>query len=482
MLLLALVGPVGQAAGADWVEARSAHFRLFQEGSAQQAVRRVRELEELRALMMALVGPAAPHPGRAPLDLFVLPDIEDPVTGATPPAGVAAIYRLSPGGAVVLARAKALAGPGGEGVLRHEVAHHLLAADWRHRYPAWYVEGVAEYLATARFETQVIEHGRADPGRLAWLGRRPWLPPERVLRWQGEVQGPAETALLYAQSWLLAHWLLRRPDGPQRLRAYLAAYTEGADPVAAFRHHVDQDLATLNARLWAYLRDPGRATYTRIPRAAPPAIPVDVEPAASAPWLAAYVRLVHGLPAAGAAALPQTCSAPVTCAFARRVEALAEVRQGDARRALALLDKLLDERPGDPELLQWRGEARLKAEGAQEAARADFRQALATGPAGWRAVVPLIRSQAPADLSTEDFARLAVAVADAPQAPELRLLWAQALALAGRTETAVQVARSVGADVQGVFRPPRGAWLSVMGLEPAAHRTAPDPAGVPQRR
>ncbi|WP_448578678.1 hypothetical protein [Thermaurantiacus sp.] len=464
VLLLFLL--CGSPARAEWQVAESAHFRLFQKGDAEPAAEQVRQLEELHALLASLTGAGGEARARPRLDLFIVEDLSEALPGVALSPGIRGFYRTTPGGIAVFARADSTGrGAGSQHVLFHEVTHHFLGADWAHAYPAWYVEGLAEYFGTARFLPRRIDYGRVDQARLAWLLKGPWLPPEDVLRWRGESRDPARTSMLYAQSWLLTHWLLRTPGGPERLSAYLSALTRGEDPVLAFAQHVDPDLDTLNSRLAAYFSDPRWANFTRVRRERPLEVDVSVTalPPSAERLLLPKVVIQQGIDQATGGKLLEAirAGADANDPWAMRALALAELRHGDAGAALAMLETMLQRAPGDAELLRWRGEARLKISGNLEAARGDFRAAFAAEPGDWRAMVAYVRTYPPNALDPETLAVLERGWTLAPQVKETAVMLAQALALKGRNQEAARLVQPIIFGPHGVFLPPRATWLAL---------------------
>lgn len=464
LFLVALLAVAPAHAG--WQMAESPHFRLFQKGSAKDAAEQVRQLEEFHALLVTLTAAGAQANARPRLDLFIVEDLAEALPGVAVSPGIRGFYRTTPGGIAVFARADSTAkGAGTQDVLFHEYTHHFLVADWAHAYPAWYVEGLAEYFGTARFYPRRIDYGRVDQARLAWLLKGRWLPPEELLRWRGENRDSARTSMLYAQSWLLTHWLLRTPGGPERLSAYLSALTRGVEPVQAFRAHIDPEPETLNSRLAAYFSDPQWAKFTRIRRDGPLAVDVKVTalPASAERLLLPKVVIQQGMDQATGQKLLEAIRAEAAPGdpWAMRALALAEMRHGDAGAALAMINGLLEAAPADAELLRWRGEARLRSDGNLEAARGDFRAAFAAEPGDWRAMVAYVRTYPPNALDGHALAVLEKGWTLAPQVKETAVMLAQAWALKGRNQEAARLVQPILFGPHGVFLPPRATWIAL---------------------
>ncbi len=136
-------------------------------------------------------------------------------------------------------------------VLFHEYAHHFMYQHFSNVYPAWYVEGFAEFVATAEFENNRIVLGRASRARAGWLFDS-WLPMERLI--EGRPTNPEDIARFYAQSWLFTHYLTTTEGGMDKFRAYARALRTGSTPEVAFREGFGMRPAEMQSVLRQYLR------------------------------------------------------------------------------------------------------------------------------------------------------------------------------------------------------------------------------------
>jgi len=76
-------------------------------------------------------------------------------------------------------------------------------------YPAWLIEGYAEYFGATVIGSGRIEVGRFDEGRVNNLLYLDWVPLEDLLTKRPFHLGDSESAaLFYAQSWLLTHYFM----------------------------------------------------------------------------------------------------------------------------------------------------------------------------------------------------------------------------------------------------------------------------------
>jgi tetratricopeptide (TPR) repeat protein len=450
LVLLVLAAPVRAA----WLVAETAHFRVYGQMGEKPIRERAAMLEDFRDLLMATtsVGVAnrAPEPK---LDLFIVRTMADAVPFGRVRRDVAGFYVAVPGGVAAYATEGGL----GLATLLHEYAHHFMLASGRSAYPAWYVEGFAEYYMTATFKPDQIEMGQANMVRVSWLVNALWLPMEDVLSGKALDGRQSDSALFYAQSWAISHYLFRAPENAGKLDAYLKAVSKGADPVEAFKEHVEADLEKFQKDLRRYLF--GRPTFTRFKRSkATPALVtvkrLDAEaddlllPLASlermypAPQMAERVTAVI---AKGAARHPGE-------PMAERGLALLALKFGERSEAVARLDALLARYPDDAALLRWRAAANDQStpEGASEARRYLARSFKAS-PDDWRTLhaYVLARGVRTRPLSETEMDVMETAAELAPQVTEISLDLALAYAHLERLDDAAWALAPVAHNPHG---------------------------------
>lgn len=470
--LLLLAWPAIAQAG--WLVAQSPHFRLYAQAPEPELVHKVAQLEDYHALLVAMTGRDLPE-GVPRLDVFHVGRIEQATPFVRVGRDVAGFYRASEGGIAAFTSD----GDGGlkaQEILFHEYAHHFMLAAGRSAYPAWYIEGFAEYFGPTLFRPDRIEFGRLNESRAAWLMAEEWLPLTDILSRRADLGTARAQALFYAQSWLLTHYLFRTPGMRPRLTAYLAAVAGGDDPVTAFRERIDPDPEQLQQRLKVYLQS-RRLTYSRLVRSPASAAAVTVAPLSPAAdrLLLPMVAIEHGAlgdRAEQALALVRRESARwPDDATARRALALAELRLGDRATAVPLLDALLSEQPADAALLRWRAQAGLPADRRptateQAAALRLLVRAHAADPADWRtlhAYAALHDQPLPAaalDAMLEAY-RLA------PQVSGVTINSAIALASAGRMAEA-------GAVLRPLANAPHGGLAARLAADLLATTRQPD--------
>jgi hypothetical protein len=145
-------------------------------------------------------------------------------------------------------------------ILMHEYAHHLMFSRMRRFYPGWYVEGFAEYLGATKLRDGNFQIGVRQEGRLASLqSTDQWLDFEIMLdpkRFSEAVKARRVNAFkYYAQSWLLAHYMLSDSARIKAFNAYFENIGRGKDGVESFEAATGMKVANLRKELGTYRRE-----------------------------------------------------------------------------------------------------------------------------------------------------------------------------------------------------------------------------------
>ena len=140
-------------------------------------------------------------------------------------------------------------------VLQHEYIHYFMMQHFPAAYPAWYVEGYAELLATIRFNDDGTFHVGDPPQYRAFqIFQLRQFPIEDMLNQQHELAG-YEGFQFYGTGWLLAHYLNFDPQRLAQLNEYLVAIGEGEDSLTAARR-IFGDLDEIDRALREYRDGP----------------------------------------------------------------------------------------------------------------------------------------------------------------------------------------------------------------------------------
>ena len=370
-LLICFASP----ARAAWLRAESPHFIIYSESGEARLRAQVGELEDFHRLLRQLTATADP-PGTPKLRIYMISGTNQlrqiwPGSGG----GIAGFYAASPEGIFAVVDSSDGRGWGGRNeTLFHEYAHHFMLQHFPAVYPQWYIEGFAEYLATARFEADSIEYGRFNPARATWLADRSgWIPLEQLLFTNPERLEERSMSQYYAQSWLLVHYLLRDGRRMRQLNDYLVAVSGGRSPREAFEQSFGTTVSQVQRQLMAY--SSGGMSFTRLGRPGggqATAVELEHMPASANDLLLLDASMSSGVQTPGDDIIRrvrrETGAAPD--AFAKRVLARAEALYGDAAAAERLLTELLATNPNDAELLYLMGMRHLRSGRADEPNRA----------------------------------------------------------------------------------------------------------------
>ena len=342
-----------------WARARTAHFDLLSDGGPAAAQPAAAALARFQRVLQELL--PAPRPdAEGPLVVLAFTN-EDAFRACVPRRGnePRAVDGFFQGGTARRFIAVNLRAERADpyDALYHEYAHLALNRSLPAQ-PAWVAEGLAElYSAWAPAGTDA-RVGLARPEHIALLRRRGLLPIADILRadYTSDFYMREERSeLFYAESWLLAHYLVvSRPSGREQLRDYLAAITQGAETIPAFREAFGDDPASLIAHLRWYVESPELPVARMAlppadtpdgregtPEAAPPS-PGEVD------YLIADLLLHQDRPQDARRRLERALAAEPGLVPAR--EGLAAVALGQARwdEARSLLGAALERAPDDP--------------------------------------------------------------------------------------------------------------------------------------
>jgi Flp pilus assembly protein TadD len=343
-------------ARAEWRRAESPNFVVY--GNATEALlrQRITRLEDFDRLLRIIVAVNA-APAVNKLHVYFVSGNDDLNMIRTLGSGVAGFYTATPSGIAAFVDGNVRMGQ--DQVLLHEYAHHFMLQYSANPYPAWYVEGFAEYFMTADFDQRSIDIGKASAGRVYSVMQGDWLPFERVLAGGTGGLNRDQMAAYYAQSWLLTHYFYSSAERQAALGRLLVA-SRGGTPAAALHSATGLTPDALTAELRRYIRA-GRISYRRMERgtAAPPPVTVTTMPRSADDLILFEAALRVGL----TAEREQPYLLRIRTAAARypddplamRVLAHGEALYGDGAAAERLLDRLLAAAPNDADLMYLKG-------------------------------------------------------------------------------------------------------------------------------
>jgi Flp pilus assembly protein TadD len=455
LALLAWLAGTG-AAQAEWRRAESPNFVLYGNMSESQLRHRILLLEDFDRLLRRLASSERPAPK---LHVYFVNGIGDLRIVRPVSEGTAGLYTASSDGIAAFVDARAESR--GTEILFHEYTHHFMWQHMRNAYPAWYVEGFAEYFATVRFSGDRIDIGNYSRGRASSILDGPWLPMERVLGGGTEGLSPEAGAAFYAQSWLLVHYFYSNAERQRALSRLLRATRTSGDGVAAAQAALGMTPDALTQELRRYIGG-GQIAYRQAPRAsaaAPPPVTITAMPASTGDLIVYEAALRVGIAEDNRQPHLQRIRAAAARhgddPLAMRVLAHAELLYGDGAQAERLLDRLLAGSPGDAELMYLKGLRYLTLakeddapEGAAASARDWFGRARAADPNHFQALVRYVESlRGDPAAASEDTRDLLVRAAQlAPQVRSIALDAARILIERGDHEEAMRLLAPLVAD------------------------------------
>ena len=370
-----------------WLKAESPHFTVSSDGDERLLRDYVVKLELFDALLRHLHG--MPLDGAAPrkLPIFLIRDRDQfDVVWPNMPAGVAGFYSSSAGEVFAMASRSR----DDNTVVQHEYVHHFMLQYFPYSYPAWLVEGYAEYFGSA-----TIDRDQITIGRNAWRGGNllgvGWVPIDKVLTKRPSELTGSDPAMFYAEAWLMTHYFMSDPARYQQLTAYMKDVGAGADPRTAMEAVSGLTPEALQVKLRAYANSQIKFTDYTLKDLPKPTIVIEPLSAAADDLLLADLSLRRmGVEADDdddaesksleARAEDRSRQAKWKAAFladirvraarypgqrlADLVLARAELTLGDRATGAVLIDRFNAARPGDAEGLELAGLARL-AEGEE---------------------------------------------------------------------------------------------------------------------
>ena len=240
-----------------WYELRTPNFNLYAFGAAPDTAKLAGRLEQFRAAYAGLAGSQAV--ASPPVSVMLFPnDIVfrpyKPVYDGKP-AHLRGFFKA---GAEENMIAMELSG-GLEDALEtiyHEYAHLLFRHNQR-VWPLWLREGMADFYAGFRVNGSSALIGVAPVRYTGLLARKPLMPLSQLMRLtqeSPEYRDPPRQALLYAQSWLLTHYLIVGDRAVFRpgLARFTTLRRQGQNVEAALTNALNLGLPTLEERLRAY--------------------------------------------------------------------------------------------------------------------------------------------------------------------------------------------------------------------------------------
>ncbi len=478
---------------ADWLRAETAHFIIYGDTS-ERAIRAYAEKVERFDTFLRSYYPIRVDHEIPKLEIY-LADGRRGMLQAEPGISPTVGGFYSPNSSRIHAVVNTESRMGDE-VLFHEYGHHFMFQMAANAYPSWFVEGFAEYYATADVRPDRIQFGRHNEGRMSMFVQQPvnsWAPMEDVLKWRISDSGRYRAGDYYAQAWGLTHYFMSTPERTRLLGQYLTAVTQGEESVAAMQRVTGRTPVQLQTDMRLYLQ--GTIQY-HTPQIEFPTPEVEVTKLSAAEndlaWLDLRldrepVKVEPIEPVEGESDQARRRrernrqeSTEIRAALIRdalvagarhdgdlmglRVAARAHRLSGDSRAGFQLLEPHLVARQDDPDLLLLAAELLLdqtgseidatEAAGNRREARSYLARALDAAPLDFRIYRALddSRKGEPNYPSDNDISTLEVANSLAPQSFDTRMRLGQAYMARGLPEMTISIVRPVANNPHG------GSW------------------------
>jgi len=366
------------SAHAEWRRAESEHFIVY--GRKDSVVREyVSMLEDFDGLLRRLHGRPKDEVTPRKLPVYIVSNLGELQRVQPSLTQVGGVYFPAPAETFVVAIRDSVSSENdqnrGDDAVLHEYVHHFMLRYYPSAYPAWLVEGYAEYYMTVDLGAKRMIVGGVNQGRirnLSDLGS--WIPIEDVLTKTTRELKRDDGAAYYAEAWLLTHYLLSNPERYKLLPVYLRDARTSKDPVGAWKRVYGDNPIALRNKLQDYVRRsiPGIV----LPRegSAEPAMTITTLPPSADNLLLEGQRIKLGVAPDDRAAFMDTLHKQAAKApkdrFGQLVVARAETRFGDRAAGEAILNGLLDADPNDEDALIYLGESKLAAGAADASQRA----------------------------------------------------------------------------------------------------------------
>ncbi|MCX7358457.1 MAG: hypothetical protein NT015_09995 [Alphaproteobacteria bacterium] len=386
--LIALFGVATKAMAQDgaWLRAETPGFVVYSTSSEARVRSVAEELEAFDSLLRRMTQTTAPRsPTKLEIYLFNGPgQFQEAFPGES--SMVRGRYAARPDIIAAYAIFRDREGLEAQDILFHEYAHHFMYQYFANTYPAWYVEGFAEFASTVAFEDGRIVIGRAAAVRADWLRSGSWLPMEQLI--DGMPRDGEGVSRFYAQSWLFVHYIFHTEGMTAKFQSYMRALRLGAPPAEAFQTGFGMTPADMQSALRAYFRSsPNALALTRPVVAESEGVAITRLPLTANAMLPLTTRIRRGmLSDADAAELLVRMRRMVwnpQDRFAILSLAEAEVTYGEIAGARALLEPYSAANPNDVQALYLLGRTYSREaeeahdrddEAAQNAARSQARR------------------------------------------------------------------------------------------------------------
>jgi hypothetical protein len=256
-LLLCLSAIVPGSAHAAWLQAKSKHFIIYSEGSEGKLRDFAQKLEKFDFLLRHIARIDDTVAG-SPVRVYLLnSDLQ--IMQLARNRNVRGFYNTSDRFAYAVLPRDGKADEfdlGAQEILFHEYSHHFMLHHFPAAYPAWYIEGFAEFFSAIKFPKDgAIEFGNIPMYRAPGLVYASPYPLKLLLARTTGKLGAMEGDRYYGTAWLLTHYFQYRPDRRAEISRYLMDIAKGV-PDMKLDSYFAGGIDGLEKDLRAYMRKP----------------------------------------------------------------------------------------------------------------------------------------------------------------------------------------------------------------------------------
>jgi len=271
-LSLLQASPSWPSEDATWHEVRTEHFVVRTNAERDRAMALATDLEKYRFTVGYLSGLNTRDVPSVPVTVYAYKTAEGylDATGAYGTAGFYVPRQSGPISVLSLEDGEEDWQLSGKRVLFHEYTHHILHQYSPIKYPRWYDEGFAEFMATMEFDDGYAMIGKPALHRAPYLKRvSDWIPAFELIDSKGRYMGHIGTSLTrdplrgkggrsmqYAQGWLMVHYLHSNARLQQGIPRYLQEINRAdVDDEKAFRRAFGMSYKKFDKQLRRYWSD-----------------------------------------------------------------------------------------------------------------------------------------------------------------------------------------------------------------------------------
>lgn len=255
-LIAALAASSAPAWAGTWHRADSDHFIIYGDGRPGDLEDFAHELEKFDSLLRMLWR-LPENPAQRKLTIYTVGS-SDEVERIIGRPNIAGFYSPRLDGSFAVSNRiqtsqhDALSG---KEVLFHEYAHHFMYRNFSVPAPSWFIEGFAEFVATAEFKKNGgWVFGKPAFHRATEVEYASRIPIRALLQFGSEAHEKRDMTAFYGWSWALTHMLYTAEEGRgAKVVDYLNRLNRGEENLAAAQAAFG-DLDALDRKLAAYVK------------------------------------------------------------------------------------------------------------------------------------------------------------------------------------------------------------------------------------